>query len=260
MVKAILRYPGAKWELSKWICSNLPPHSIYVEPFFGSGAVFFGKKPVKTETLNDVDGNVVNLFKIIRERSEELCRVIELTPWARDEYFSSYSVDETADELEQARLFLVRCWQAFGSRNGARSGWRNRTTGSSPKEPSIWRTLPERVRIAAERLRYAQIENMDAINLIQRYNAPNCLIYADPPYMPDTRSRGIYAHECDEAYHEQLLYALEAHIGSVVLSGYNHPLYNERLRHWKRIEKTTCVERAARRTEILWIKEADGGK
>jgi DNA adenine methylase len=256
MIKPILRYPGAKWVLSKWICSNLPPHDVYLEPFAGSAAVFFCKEPVHTETLNDMDGNVINLFKVMRERPQELCRAIELTPWARDEYLRSYSAAEAQCELERARLFLVRCWQAFGTRTGIRSGWRNRTTGRSPGEPDTWKLLPERVRLAAERLRQAQIENMDAIELIKRYNAPNCLIYADPPYMPDTRGNGIYAYEFNADEHSRLLDALDAHSGSVVLSGYDHALYSERLAHWRRVEKETRAEKGMQRREVLWIKEA----
>ena len=256
MIKPPLRYPGAKWVLSKWICANLPPHEVYLEPFFGSGAVFFRKDPSATKTINDLDGNVVNLFKVIRTRTEELCAAVSLTPWARDEYKASYHLSGEENELERARVFLVRCWQAFGVRTGQSTGWRNRTTGSRPRDPDVWRTLPERLAIAARRLLNAQIENMDAIALIKRYNAPNCLIYADPPYMAETRCAKIYAYECDDSYHVRLLDALEAHRGAVVLSGYDHPLYNERLAHWRRVEKKTYAERGAIRNEVLWIKNA----
>lgn len=257
MIKPVLRYPGAKWKLSEWICSNLPPHDVYLEPFLGSGAVFFGKEPVRTETINDIDGNVVNLFRVIREQTRELCDAVALTPWARDECVLSHNLDNAAvdDDLERARLFLVRCWQTFGSQVRGVSGWRNRTTGKSPKEPDIWKRLPERIVTAAERLLDAQIENMDAIKLIERYNAHNCLIYADPPYVPDTRGKYIYTYECDDAYHIRLLDVLEKHRGSVVISGYDSPLYNERLAHWKRVEKQARAEKGALRTEVLWIKD-----
>jgi len=79
-----------------------------MEPFFGSGAVLFNKPPVEIEIINDIDGDVVNLFKVIREKPAELARLIEFTPWARDEYYESYH--RTGDNLEDARRFLVRCW------------------------------------------------------------------------------------------------------------------------------------------------------
>jgi DNA adenine methylase len=257
MIQPVLRYPGAKWVLAKWICANLPPHEVYLEPFFGSGAVLFGKEPCRTETVNDIDGDVVNLFKVIRDRTDELCEAVSLTPWARDEYYNSYNPPETADDVERARIFLVRCWQAFGTRTGQRSGWRNRTIGKSPKEPDIWSKLPERLSAVVERLLHVQIENMDAITLIGRYNAADCLIYADPPYTTDTRNKGIYAFECDDAFHERLLDALSSHKGSVVVSGYDNPLYNERLNDWRRMEKDTRAELGMERRDVLWIKDAE---
>jgi DNA adenine methylase len=260
MIQTVLRYPGAKWVLSKWICGNLPPHEVYLEPFFGSGAVLFGKEPCRTETINDIDGDVVNLFKTIRERADELCEAVSLTPWARDEYYGSYTECDTSDDVERARVFLVRCWQAFGTRTGQRSVWRNRTTGKSPKEPDIWHKLPERIQAIADRLLRVQIENADALSLIDRYNAPNCLIYADPPYMADTRSKNIYAYECDDGYHARLLDKLTAHGGSVVLSGYDNPLYRERLKDWRRVEKDARAELGMGRREVLWIKDADAAK
>ena len=89
-VKPVLKYAGAKWRIADWISGFFPPHEIYLEPFFGSGAVFFRKAPARLETINDIDGNVVNLFRVLREQPEQLAALIELTPWARDEYYSSY--------------------------------------------------------------------------------------------------------------------------------------------------------------------------
>lgn len=113
-MKRILNYPGSKWSMSDWIIGNMPQHEVYLEPFFGSGAVFFNKPPVKVETINDIDGRIVNLFRVIREQPEELSRLILFTPFSREEYKLSYQVDP--DPLEDARRFLVRCWQAIGAK------------------------------------------------------------------------------------------------------------------------------------------------
>ena len=94
-VKPVLKYAGAKWRLADWIIEHFPQHEIYLEPFFGSGAVFFRKAPARLETINDIDGSVVNLFRVLREQPEQLAAMIELTPWARDEYYSSY--EKTGD-------------------------------------------------------------------------------------------------------------------------------------------------------------------
>lgn len=129
-VKPVLKYAGAKWRLADWIGGLLPPHEIYLEPFFGSGAVFFRKAPARLETINDIDGNVVNLFRVLREQTEQLAALVELTPWARDEYYASY--EKSGNDLEDARRFLVRCWQAFGTMTAARTGWRHSATGVRP--------------------------------------------------------------------------------------------------------------------------------
>ena len=138
----VLKYPGSKWNLAQWIISHMPSHTVYLEPFFGSGAVFFNKQPSKVETINDIDGNVVNLFRVIRERPEELVALVEMTPWARDEYYASY--EKTGDAMEDARRFLVRCWQAFGTRTYSKTGWRFDTTGGI-NMPDKWARFPAEI-------------------------------------------------------------------------------------------------------------------
>ena len=93
-MNAILKYPGAKWRIADWIISQFPKHKVYCEPFFGSGGVFFNKTPSAIETINDIDGNVVNLFKVCRERPAELAFVLSLTPWARDEFKNCYDMSD----------------------------------------------------------------------------------------------------------------------------------------------------------------------
>lgn len=117
-VRAVLKYPGSKWRLADWIVSLMPPHKSYLEPFFGSGAVFFKKPPSRIETINDLDGEIVNLFRCIRERSEKLARAVALTPYSREEYELAWRhrrTPSTVDNVERARLTLVRYWQTHGS-------------------------------------------------------------------------------------------------------------------------------------------------
>lgn len=261
--RPLLKYPGAKWSAARWICEQLPPHGIYLEPFFGSGAVFFNKEPARLETINDRDHNVVNLFKVIREKPEELAAAVACTPWARDEYEIACMALEALEacapcdyDVARARLFLVRCWQAFGTLTGQKTGWRHSATGRAPAMPKQWAKVPERIMQAAGRLLEAQIECTDAVQLIQKHNDPYCLIYADPPYMPETRRKKIYAVEMDASQHEAMLAALQAHSGSVVLSGYANELYDRVLKDWRRIEKKSAAERGQSRIEVLWIKEA----
>ena len=115
-IKPILRWPGAKWRIAKWIASYFPEHGTYLEPFFGSGAVFFTKPPSGSETINDIDNNIVNLFKVCRDNPKKLARKIAMTPYSRAEYIfcrNNYK-DDICDDIERARRYVVAVWQGFG--------------------------------------------------------------------------------------------------------------------------------------------------
>jgi DNA adenine methylase len=249
----VLKYPGSKWKIADWIISHFPPHTTYLEPFFGSGAVFFTKPLSKVETINDIDGNIVNLFKVIREQPEELARLIEFTPWARDEYYASY--ESTDDPLEKARRFLVRCWQGYGTDISHKVGWNNAKRGSlRVSRNNEFLKLPQNIILAAERLKHAQIENRPAVELIQEYNSLEVLIYADPPYTFDTRTGGKrYENEMTQDDHVELLKALKQHKGPAIISGYQNELYDRILQDWdKEIIETIAVS-GGQRQEAIWI-------
>lgn len=187
----ILKYPGGKQRIAEWTISHFPEHKVYCEPFFGSGAVFFNKSPTYIETINDIDGNIVNLFKVCRDDSDKLARQIELTPFAREEFENCY--EKSADPVEQARRTLVRYHQSFGTSNSSKKSWRNVQTCGGPRTATMWNFLPGRIAEVCERLKEAQIENIDAIELIRRYNDENTLIYCDPPYLQSLRKKNLYA-------------------------------------------------------------------
>jgi DNA adenine methylase len=251
-IAPVLRYPGAKWRLADWIISYLPPHTHYLEPYFGSGAVFFNKPPSKVETVNDIDGQVVNLFRVLREQPDELARLIEFTPWSRQEYYESYQL--TGESLEDARRFLVRCWQGQGSRTNSRTGWKNDCKVTQTVScPRTWDRLPKRIMAVCKRLKQVQIENAPAVEVIGRHISINVCIYADPPYNKAVKSSDLYAHEMTDADHEELLEVLDKHPGPVLLSGYANPMYDERLKHWDRVTKKALAEKGKERTEVLWI-------
>ncbi|CAM3708027.1 DNA adenine methylase [Cohnella lubricantis] len=250
----ILHYPGSKWSLAEWIISHMPPHTTYLEPFFGSGAVFFNKAPSALETINDIDGDVVNLFKVIRDRPGELARGIKWTPWARGEFYTCSRPRGGGEaELERARMFLVRCWQSIRVKTGSISGWKCRATADDAYRVKQWNELPEKIAEVAERLKQVQIENRPALEVIARYKRQDVLIYADPPYLLGARNGAIYQNEMDETDHAQLLEALDGHPGPVFLSGYDSRLYNDRLKHWRREERQQVIETGQSRTEVLWI-------
>lgn len=252
VIPRILHYPGSKWSMASWIISHMPEHKTYLEPFFGSGAVFFNKPKSSIETINDMDSSVVNLFKVIRDNPEKLAKGIEWTPFSREEYYFSYEF-ETGNELEDARRFLVRCWQAIGAKTSDRTGWRSLISSNGPDVAKEWSKLPEKIIIVAKRLKEAQIEHQPAVKLLERYQRKEVLIYADPPYILETRTKRHYKHEMTIEDHIELLDILDQHPGPVILSGYAHQVYDERLIHWQRVTMEVAAEAGAKRQEVLWI-------
>lgn len=251
-MKAILKYPGAKWRISEWIISHFPEHKVYCEPFFGSGAVFFNKPQTYIETINDIDGNIVNLFKVCRESPEELAQLIELTPFSRKEFENCYDLS-IANDVERARRTLVRYHQSFGTANSSKKSWRNVQTYGGPRTATMWNYLPGRIAEVCERLKDAQIENIDAIQLIRRYNDENTLIYCDPPYLQSLRKKRMYAYETPDDYHVKLLEALKESKSKIILSGYDNPLYNVTLIGWNTDEKKTTAQMGLPRVEKVWF-------
>ncbi|WP_419923601.1 DNA adenine methylase [Candidatus Poriferisocius sp.] len=251
---AVLRYPGSKWSIAVKIVSCFGEHYHYLEPYFGSGAVFFTKPESPHEIVNDSNGLVVNFFRVLRDRTDDLCWALDATPWARDEYDESDAV--TGDCLEDARRFVVRIWQAHASDLAKKTGWKNRGSRQRARGMSDrWQRVPNELADVALRLKNAEIENRPALDVMRRFNAEDCLIYADPPYLPSTRTQKMYGQEMTEEEHKEMLEVLLGHEGPAVLSGYDNDLYNDVLSDWERVSvKPPKVEKAAVRTEMLWVK------
>lgn len=250
-----LRYTGSKWQIADWIISAFPPHRCYVEPYCGSAALFFRKYPSQIEVLNDLSGDVVNFFEVLRTRTDELVRAIELTPYARAEYELSYQRNE--DPLERARRFYVTTRQAFGGYAGQKTGWRTqRNWNRGTSITSEWRRLTGLL-AAAERLKDAQIECNDALQVIRRFDTPDTLFYIDPPYVLSSRANGRgrkrYAFEMSDDDHRQLAAVLHEVEGLVLLSGYNSDLYRELYAGWGCVSKTNTTNGNGTATEYLWL-------
>lgn len=250
-----VRYMGSKWQLAKWIISHMPPHDIYVEPFCGGAAIFFRKAVSPLEVLNDLNGDVLNFFDVLRTREDELVRVIDLTPYSEAEYERSLE-PLVADGLERARRFYIRSYQGIGGAGAARrAGWRSVTDlarGSTPA--SDWSRLTG-LHKGAQRLKAAQLHNQNALEIITRYDTPKTLFYVDPPYVLDSRkdSRNVYAHEMTDLQHRELAEVLHHISGMALLSGYQCDLYDELYADWIVVSKSNTTNGNSTATEYLWI-------
>lgn len=254
-MKCVLKYPGSKWRIAEWIINKMPEHHSYLEPYFGSGAVFFNKQPSNIETINDIDEDVVNLFRVVRNNTEELLKRITYTPYSREEYNRAFIVNNQDDGIELARKFLIRCWQGIGSNNKYKSGWKNDVQGRERAYAvRNWYRLPDRIYDIVDRLKEVQIENRPAVELIKRFNSEKVLIYADPPYISSTRMKNMYRHEMTDEDHQELLETILQHKGPVIISGYENDMYNGYLKTWYKYQTNNLAEHGLKRIETIWIK------
>ncbi|MEH0194525.1 DNA adenine methylase [Caulobacter sp. CCNWLY153] len=262
-----LRYLGGKWLLAPWILEHFPAHRTYVEPFGGAASVLLRKSRSHAEVYNDLDCDLVNLFQVLRDdaMAERLVRMVALTPFSRAEFMATYAPSD--DPVERARRLVARSFMGHGSNaaNIERStGFRADSTRNGTTPAVDWMNLPPGLALVAQRLRGVVIEQRPALEVMRRFDRPDTLVYVDPPYVHDTRSakkvRGAlynaYRHELSDEQQVELLEALDGLKSMVVLSGYPHPLYDERLAHWKRVTREAMADGARVRTEVLWINPA----
>lgn len=260
--RPVLRYFGGKWMLAPWIIQHFPPHRIYVEPFGGAASVLMRKEPAYAEIYNDLDGEIVNVFQVLRDKdkSAELCRQLRLTPYSRDEFNGSYLV--TDDPIERARRTLIRAYMGFGS-NGhnsdERTGFRAACTRQHTTASDDWANYPAQIARFHERLKAVVVENRNAMEVLAQQDTPETLFFVDPPYVHATRSvtKG-YRFEMNDQEHEELCDALKSVKGMVILCGYPNPIY-DRL-GWETVKRHAYADGAANgqtnRTEVLWLNPA----
>lgn len=253
-MRQLIKYPGSKWSLSDWITGFFPEHHSYLEPFFGSGAVLFNKKPSNIETVNDLDDEVVNLFECIKEDPEKLASMIYFTPYSRKVFEDAY-ISGTGGRFEKAAKFMIRCDMGHGFRtNGEKVGFKMDIQGRERAcAVKHWNMLPDLIMECADRLKRVQIENRPAVKVIERFNFENVLIYCDPPYMLGTRHGKQYKCEMEDKDHAKLLEALKAHKGPVILSGYQSQMYDDMLQGWHTEEHQSRNQRNRTVKEVVWM-------
>ena len=255
--RPLLRYHGGKWRLAPWILRHLPAHRAYVEPFGGGASVFLQKPRSYAEVYNDLDGDVVNLFRVVRDRGDELALACELTPFARVEFERAY--DDGGTDLERARRTLVRSFMGFGSAGVTKqvTGFRANTSRSYSTPAMNWRDYPDHLCALIERLRGVVIEQRDALDVMKAHDGDDTVHYVDPPYVHDTRHyrrrAPAYRYEMTDEQHRELARALAGLRGMVVVSGYRCALYDELFREWQRIDAATHADGAKARIESLWL-------
>jgi len=265
-LKSPVAWYGGKAYYAEWLIERFPVHRVYVEPFGGAANVLLRKPRSEVEVYNDVDDRVVNLFRVVRdpEQFERLRLLLDLTPYARAEFTDLLELPPTDDPLEKARRFFAVCRQArggLGMSKLSRNAWATskRTRREMAEPVSKYLSAIEGLADVANRFRTVMIESKPAIDLIQQYDGEDTFFYLDPPYMPETRhgnKAATYAHEMTPEDHAALLDVLLAIKGKAMLSGYAAPLYDDKLRDWRREELKTKAHMSnsgEERVEVIWF-------
>ncbi|EGK73330.1 D12 class N6 adenine-specific DNA methyltransferase [Methyloversatilis universalis FAM5] len=257
-----LRYHGGKFRLAQWVMQFFPPHQRYTEAFGGAAGVLLQKPRAYAEIYNDLDDEIVNFFRVLRDpvQCAQLLQALHFTPYARAEFDMSWT--PAADPVEQARRTAVRAAMGFGSAGATKgsTGFRIDSKRAHGTAQMLWTRYPESVMAAAERMRGVLIEHRPAIEVLTQHDGLDALHFVDPPYVLDTRnmraSTRCYRYEMSDDDHLQLLHTLRQLKGAVVLSGYPHALYDDTLHDWAR-HTTSARISAGRgtglRTECVWL-------
>lgn len=259
ITRPVFKYQGAKFRSARWIISFFPPHRVYTEAFGGSACVLFQKVRVSAEVYNDVNDELVRVFRVLRDKdkAKELQRLLELTPWAYQEYADSQ--EDCEDEIEKVRRTIVRSYLSMNARGIVRrnSGFSARLNKATYTfdQAKAWLTYSPVIMSFYKRLQGVVIECRDAGDIIRWYDTDKTLHYVDPPYVNSTwRSRSrVYEKIYDDNEHERLLNQLLNVKGCVVLSGYMNDMYMDMLKGWrveKRMERNLLNDA---REECIWI-------
>jgi len=271
-----VRYHGGKWRMAEKIIKFFPKHRVYVEPFGGGGSVLLRKARTYAEVYNDLDGEMVNYFQVLRDHAEELERVIRLTPFSRAEFERAYTPSPLP--VEQARRTLIKAFMGFGSAaitqvcasseankpSKPSTGFRSNSNRSGTTPAHDWRNWPDNIEPLHDRLKGVVIENRDAVAVMLQHDSKDTLHYCDPPYVWGTRAQTKnagqtqrrYRHEMTDDQHVAFCEGVRGLEGMVVISGYESELYDQHLPGWQKETFGTHADNASDRTEVLWLNSA----
>ena len=283
--RPVLRYHGGKFRLAPNLIALFPDHAVYTEAYGGGGSVLMLKPRCYSEIYNDLDGEVVNVFRVLQDRKKaaRLEAALRLTPFARTEFELSYK--HSRSEVERARRTIIRSFMGWGSDSISRTkatragfntrisstmstGFRWNANRSGTTAASDWRVYPNCIAAFVDRLRGVTIENRDAKTVLTKIDREDCLHYVDPPYPFAERREGNgtspehrYRWEMTDADHKELSAVLHSLKGMVIISSYSGPLYERLYRTWKKVSWTGgqfCSQNTGSktRTECVWLNKA----
>jgi DNA adenine methylase len=253
-----LRYHGGKWLLAPWIISHFPRHRTYLEAYGGGASVLLRKPRCRGEIYNDIDGDIVNVFRVLQNpaQASRLRELLALTPFARDEWRLAY--EPADDPVEQARRVMIRSQMGFGSDscNANRgTGFRKNANRRATTPAVDWSRFPDCVPTFTARFAGVVIENKPALEVMPEHDREDTLHYLDPTYLLSVCTAGGrgYAHIMSDADHKALAPVARGLKGAVILSHYRCEMYDEFYGDWKRVDRRVLVFRQTHRIESLYL-------
>lgn len=259
---------GGKFSHLDWLSPLLPMTPNYCEPYGGSAALLLNREPAEVETYNDLDGDLVNFFRVLREQKDELIEAIGLTPFSKEEFRLAikYPNGDGISDLERARRFYIRARQvrtglAQTASEGRWAHCRNTSRSGMSGSVSRWLGAVEGLPEIAHRLLRVQIENDEAIKVIRRYDSVNTLFYCDPPYPHETRGdANAYSYEMTNEQHEELAEVLNSVEGKVALSTYQSEFIDRLYEGWHKIIAPKKIIHSVKqiRQEVLYTNYDTG--
>lgn len=256
LLRTPLSYYGGKQKLAPVILGLIPQHTLYCEPFIGGAAVFFAKEPSPVEVINDTNSELINFYKVCKNRFHDLSALVRTTLHSRKEHDDAhiiYNKPHLFDEVRRAWAVWVLCVQSFAS--GIDSSW-----GFDLKENTTSKKITNKresfTELLALRLQGAQIECADALYIIQSRDTPASFFYCDPPYY---NSNCGHYDGYSEADFTALLETLSKIKGKFLLSSYpSDPLTGCIIKHkWnsKKFEQGVSINNKSgyqkRKVEVL---------
>lgn len=256
----LVTYFGGKGQMLHWLIPLLPVGNYhFIDAMCGAANVALNVR-YPLITVNDINEEMINLFRVLREDFDEFCRLVYFTPFSRKELINILEAEPTEDRIERARRYFARCQMGYGA-NGSQNnhkgmGFEYKPYPSAYYRVDGWNDKLEKLRDVVDRMRHFQIESVNVIDLIKKVDRKDTVIYLDPPYVLSTRkSKKRYIHECEDDFHTELLTAAkEAKHAFIAISGYENDLYNEILNGWhvtKSPENRTNTGKVPR-VEVLW--------
>jgi DNA adenine methylase len=258
---AAFRYFGGKNMITSWIVSKFPMHKAFVDVFGGTGAIIMNKPKVDVNIYNDLNGDIVNFFRVVRDQPQRFIDYIELIPYSREEYYTFLEKMKTeTDSFLRAIYFFYLQNCSFAGKSGS--------FGYSIKRSNYWSNNDERIMRVSEKFKLTTIEHLDFREMFNRYDRDkNALFYCDPPYMADTRTdKAYYKDEMTKDDHEDLLKLVTTATGKIAISGYETELYMDYLKDFKLYQKDVPMHSCGmvksydqdthpRKMECLWVKD-----